>query len=125
MDMEQMVKVSVVSGRVGYRPGKGQQTVWYDPGIREMPLLHAMGLGLAHRIVEELPPLMESVPVAAEDLPFDGRFSERLAQQLTAAKLYTLEDVAAADTDFLRSLRLGPAAYEQINQVLHDVSDAE
>ena len=112
---EQIVKVSLLQKR-GLRFGRGEPTIWYLPGVREMPLAHAKLMGLEDRIVRELPSFTEAAPA---ELAFDGRFNEKLTNRLLEAGYSTLADLAAAGDDKLRALKLGPAAYEQIHAALN------
>lgn len=117
--MEKMVVVSLLGSR-SFRPGKGQATIHYKMGQHAMPLAQARAMGLEHRIVQGAPET-EDAPVA--NLPFDGRFDEKLSNLLLSAGIITLADLRAKSQNELMAIDgIGPAAYERIQHVLGGIN---
>lgn len=107
--MAEMVKVSLLHA-MGYRESKDSPTTRYPRGIVEMPLEHARGLGVTHRIRSD-----EEIKVTVDkSQPFGGYFDEQLVDTLMQAGYKTLVDVSKASQSELMALRIGPAAYERI-----------
>ena len=114
--MRETVRVSLLHPQ-GYRASKAEPFTMYRPGIVEMPLEHAQGMGLTHRIVKEQPFSAGETPV--ERVPFGGVFDERLAAILQGAGYSDLEQLAQANADALRAIEgIGPANYTKIQQAL-------
>lgn len=115
---EQMVMVSLM-GKHSFRPGKGQPTINYKPGIVSMPMVQARQMGLMHRIVKTVAYAADEAPVAVR-VPFEGRFNEKLTVLLAGAGYGTISDLAKASQDELMALDgIGPAAFEQIQAALN------
>ena len=107
--MAEKVKVSLLHA-MGYRESKDGPVTRYPRGIVEMPLEHARGLGVTHRIRSD----EEIKTTIDKSQPFGGLFDEELAGTLTRAGYKTLADVGKASQSELMALRIGPAAYERI-----------
>jgi hypothetical protein len=116
---DEMVMVSLL-GKRSYRPGKGQPTINYKPGIVSMPVSYARTMGLMHRIVKTVAYEAGEAPVAVR-VPFEGRFNEKLTGILTGAGYNSLDDLTKASRDELLALEgIGPAAYEQIQAAVNE-----
>lgn len=110
---EETVKVSLVQG-MNYRALKTDPYIKYKPGINEMPISHARGLGILNRIVR-----VSSDGAVVKGLPFEGTFDEKLTASLEKAGFKTLEDLKKASRDEILAVPgVGPMAFERINEVL-------
>jgi hypothetical protein len=115
--MAETVKVSLLHP-MAYRASKSEPFTRYKPGIVEMPIEHARGLGLTHRIVREVATTDEGATVV-DRAPFNGAFDEKLANILTGAGYNTIEDLGKASQDALMSVDgIGPANYERIQRAV-------
>lgn len=115
--MAEMVKVSLLHPR-GYRATKDGPVARYKMGIQEMPIEHARGMGLMHRIVRDVETTSEGATVVTR-APFNGAFDEKLTSTLTGAGYNTLDDLRGASQDDLMAIEgIGPANYERIQRAV-------
>lgn len=107
---DQIVTVSLLHP-MRYRNAAAGVEVAYAPGMRQMPLSHATGLGLLHRIVGGVP---QEEP-EHKRAPFEGKFDDRLTVALMKAGYDNLDQLAKATDDEIRAIGgVGPATIERI-----------
>lgn len=117
--MADMVTVSLLHP-MGYRESKDAETVRYPRGTVEMPLEHAVALGVTHRIRMLKEDAAGAPP--AQALTFDQAFDAKLAGILTQAGYADMQALSRATQSELMALGIGPAAYVRIQDAVRGIN---